>query len=153
MEATHGLWGERVRTFSWDGGLVTILFLEPNKRCSWHKHVATWNQFTCISGEVRIKTEKGYTTTLSPKQVFTVEPGVKHEFQTGDVSAIVEEVAFVKYDETDIQRENVGGDVKYDTHCSSKEEWGKSTREMRIAQLNAEIDALLDEDTKKLVDK
>ena len=123
MEATHGAWGERCRTFSWDGGLVTILFLEPNKRCSWHHHVATWNQFTCISGEVRIKTEKGYITVLGPKQVFTVEPGVQHEFQTGEQSAIVEEIAFVKYDEHDILREKVGGDNIEIERKINPEEW------------------------------
>ena len=107
--ATHGTWGERVRTFSWDGGISTILFLEPNKRCSWHSHLATWNRFFVISGCLGVKTDKGYTTKLGPKQMFEVEPGVKHEFQTYDECTIVEEIAYVKYEPGDIDREKLGG--------------------------------------------
>jgi mannose-6-phosphate isomerase-like protein (cupin superfamily) len=101
-----------LRTFSWDGGLVAILFLRPNQRCSWHSHKQVWNQFTCISGIVGIKTDKGYTTKLYPKQTFTVEPGVQHEFQTYKQSAVIEEVAFVAYDEHDIDRETLGGPLE-----------------------------------------
>jgi mannose-6-phosphate isomerase-like protein (cupin superfamily) len=109
---THGSWGERLRTFRWGGGLVTILYLRPNQRCSWHHHVATYNQFTCISGIVGIKTDKGYVTKLYPKQTFTVEPGVAHEFQTYKQGAVVEEVAYVLYDEQDINREALGGPLE-----------------------------------------
>jgi mannose-6-phosphate isomerase-like protein (cupin superfamily) len=112
MEATHGTWGERWRTFGWSGGLATILYLEPNRRCSWHSHRAAWNQFFVISGCLGVKTDKGYTTRLSEKQVFTVEPGVFHEFRTYDLPTIVEEIAFVKYDENDIHRECLGGPVE-----------------------------------------
>lgn len=106
---THGSWGERLRTFSWDGGISTILWLEPNQRCSWHSHVTTWNRFTCISGLLGVKTEKGYVTKIGPKQMFEVEPGVKHEFQTYDTPTVIEEIAYVKYDEHDIARESLGG--------------------------------------------
>ena len=109
---THGTWGERLRTFGWDGGIVTILFLRPMQRCSWHTHKATWNQFTCIEGCVGVKTEKGYITKLYPKQTFTVEPGVAHEFQTYEDPAIVEEVAYVRYSESDISRERLGGPLE-----------------------------------------
>jgi D-lyxose ketol-isomerase len=71
--------------------------------------VATWNRFTVISGKLGVKTDKGHTTVIGPKQMFEVEPGVKHEFQTYEEPAIVEEVAYVKYDEHDIQRERLGG--------------------------------------------
>jgi mannose-6-phosphate isomerase-like protein (cupin superfamily) len=109
MEQTHGSWGERLRTFQWDGGLCTILFLEPNQRCSWHCHSTAYNQFTVISGELGVRTDKGYVTRLGPKQVFTVEPGICHEFETYDSRTIVEEIAFVKYNEYDIQRQKLGG--------------------------------------------
>lgn len=109
MEQTHGSWGNRLRTFQWDGGIVTLLYLQSNKRCSWHKHLTSYNKFTCISGKVVIKTDKGYSTTLTEKQEFTVEPGVMHEFQTLDEPAIVEEIAYTKYTEYDIQRERLGG--------------------------------------------
>ena len=109
MESTHGSWGERLRTFRWDGGLVTLLFLEPRRRCSWHSHKASYNQFTVISGTLGVRTDKGYTSKIGAKQVFTVEPGVMHEFLTYDDPCIVEEIAFVSYDENDIQRERLGG--------------------------------------------
>jgi len=112
MEQLHGTWGNRLKTFRWDGGLVTLLWLEPKKRCSWHKHEKTFNQFTCIKGVVGIKTERGYTTLLTEKQVFTVEPGDFHEFQTYEEPAIVEEIAYVKYEEADIYRKKIGGDLK-----------------------------------------
>ena len=111
MEQTHGTWGNRLRTFQWDAGLVTLLWLEPNQRCSWHSHSTAWNQFTVIQGCLGVKTDKGYTTKLTEKQCFTVEPGVVHEFQTYDDGAIIEEVAFVKYSDHDIQREKPGGSL------------------------------------------
>jgi len=112
MEATHGTWGNRTRTFEWDGGLVTILELEKFKRCSWHFHSTTYNQFYVISGKIGVKTDKGYTTVLEKGQAFTVEPGVKHEFQTYEIPAIIEEIAFVKYNEHDIHRSQLGGDLE-----------------------------------------
>ena len=104
---THGTWGERLRTFSWDGGIVTILFLKAKERCSWHYHNMTWNRFVCITGEIGIKTDKGHITRLGPKQMFEVEPDVWHEFQVYKDS-IVEEIAYTKYDESDIERKELG---------------------------------------------
>jgi len=111
METTHGVWGTRTRTFQNDSLLVTVLYLEPNKRCSWHLHKTAYNQFFVISGELGVKTEKGYTTHLKPGQSFTVEPGVKHEFQTGEYHTVIQEIAYVKYNEYDIDRENQGGSM------------------------------------------
>ena len=104
---THGTWGERLRTFRWDGGIVTLLFLRENTRCSWHSHKETWNRFICVSGKIGIKTDKGYVSTLLPKQMFEVEPGVLHEFQAYEDS-VVEEIAYVKYNEDDINRITLG---------------------------------------------
>ena len=111
MEATHGTWGNRTRTFAWDGGIVTILELEKFKRCSWHFHNTTFNQFYVISGKLGVKTDKGYTTVMTAGQSFTVEPGVKHEFQTYEENAIVEEIAYVRYNSDDIHRLQLGGDL------------------------------------------
>ena len=111
MDMGHGTWGERLRTFEWSGGIVTLLFLQPLQECSYHKHLTAYNKFTCISGSVMIESEKGYTTTLLPKQTFTTEPGVMHKFITGKEPAVVEEIAYVKYNEHDIHREKLGGPV------------------------------------------
>ena len=109
MLATHGTWGNRIVTFEWDGGISTILFLEANQRCSYHLHKTAFNQFFCIEGRLGIKTDKGYETTIGPRQCFTVEPGVEHEFVTYDEPTIVEEIAYVKYDKSDIHRSRLGG--------------------------------------------
>ena len=108
MEQAHGTWGDRLRTYQNDNCLITILFLKPKRRCSWHFHSNAYNQFTVISGKLGVKTDIGLTV-LYPKQCFTVPPGRKHEFQTYDKPTIIEEVAYVKYDESDIHRIELGG--------------------------------------------
>lgn len=115
MEQLHGIWGNRLITFQWSGGISSILFLEPRYRCSWHKHDHNYNQFVCIQGTLGIKTDKSHTTLIREKQTFTVEPGVWHEFQTYKDPAIVEEIAYVKYNEYDIFREKLGSDLKEGT--------------------------------------
>jgi len=108
MEQQHGTWGDRLRTFQNSSCLVTLLFLKPNKRCSWHSHKTAFNQFTVIKGVLGVKTENGLTKVY-PKQCFTVPPGVMHEFQTYKLPVIVEEIAYVEYNENDIDREKLGG--------------------------------------------
>lgn len=117
MDLQHGAWGERLRTFETDSVLVTLLFLDKEKRCSWHSHKHTYNQFTVISGLLGIKTDIGpenktQTTILKPKQSFIVGPGPYHEFITYDSPTIVEEIAYVKYDPSDIWRLQLGGDTR-----------------------------------------
>ena len=112
MEQTHGTWGNRLITFKWTGGIVTLLWLKKNQRCSYHIHNQAYNQFTVIEGKLGVKTDKGYTTILLPKQTFTVEPGVFHEFQTYESRCIVEEIAYVKYNPNDINRRSLGGELK-----------------------------------------
>lgn len=108
MEQTHGTWGERLRTFRSDNILVTLLFLKGGQRCSYHYHNHAYNKFTVASGKISIVTDKGYETIILPKQEFTIEPMVKHEFRVYEDS-IVEEIAYVSYNEHDIQRETIGG--------------------------------------------
>jgi len=120
MDLTHGTWGERLRTFRSGNCLVTLLWLKPHKRCSWHKHQHQYNQFTVISGKLGIKTNIGsieepgqrQITWIGPRQSFIVKPGVTHEFRTGALGAVIEEVAYTVFDESDIQRELLGGNLK-----------------------------------------
>ena len=113
----HGTWGRRVVTFQTDAMIATILFLRPNKRCSWHYHKTAFNQFYVIKGRVYVKSDIGpegelNTTQLDEGHVFTVQPGVRHEFSTDTLGAVVEEIAYVKYDASDIYREVLGGNVE-----------------------------------------
>jgi hypothetical protein len=52
--------------------------------------------------------------TLGPNEFFTVNPPDKHEFQTLDEPTKIIEIAYVKYDENDIQRDNIGGSTILD---------------------------------------
>jgi D-lyxose ketol-isomerase len=68
-----------------------------------------------IEGKLGIKTDIGpegqrQVTVLSPGHSFTVAPGVNHQFMTYELPTIVEEIAYVQYDESDIHRLQLGGD-------------------------------------------
>ena len=116
MDLQHGTWGRRVRLFQDENSLHTILYLEPHKRCSWHKHAHAYNMFYVVDGELTVKTDIGPNnqrnyTTIGHGQTFTVKPGIMHEFQTKAKPTIIYEVAYVKYDTRDIFREQLGGDM------------------------------------------
>lgn len=53
-------------------------------------------------------------TTITQGQSFTVPPKVTHEFRTKELPTIIEEIAYVEYDKTDIFREMIGGDMVAD---------------------------------------
>ncbi len=111
MQITHGTWGERIVLFESDSCLVTFLKLEPWKRCSWHHHKSQYNRFFVTEGELGVKTDKGYTSVLTRGQSMTVDPGVKHEFQTYSKETEIVEIAYTKRLEGDIIRESLGGDL------------------------------------------
>jgi mannose-6-phosphate isomerase-like protein (cupin superfamily) len=118
MDTQHGTWGVRTRVHENPYELHTILYLKKEKRCSWHKHDHSYNTFYVISGELTVKTDIGpehQYTTITQGQSFTVRPGVFHEFRTGNADTTIYEVAFVKYDNGDIHREELGGDIGNDT--------------------------------------
>jgi len=108
MERTHKSWGEKWNLFQNDLCEVSILYLQPNERCSWHKHMAKYNQFFVIEGEIFIKTETGIAR-VGKNQIFTTKPGEYHEFQTHELPATIQEIMFVRYDSEDIQRVTTGG--------------------------------------------
>lgn len=108
MERTHKSWGEKWNLFQNDLCEVSILYLMPNQRCSWHKHIAKKNQFFVIDGTLFVKTATG-VAEVGRNQIFTTNPGEYHEFQTHDDPAVIQEIMYVQYDPEDIQREQVGG--------------------------------------------
>ena len=115
-EQHHGTWGRRIITRKDKYAVTTILYLDPNKRCSWHSHKHQFNQFFVIDGKLEIKTDIGPDnqrnyTTITSGQSFTVPPGVVHEFRTKDKFTIVEEIAYVQIDSNDIDRKLLGGDL------------------------------------------
>ena len=109
MTLHHGTWGDRETVFGNSTCLVTVLYLQPNKRCSWHKHEKAFNQFYVVSGVLGVKTENGLTKIMEGCD-FVVAPGIMHEFQTYAEKTTIVEVCYVEYDHSDIIREKLGGD-------------------------------------------
>ena len=112
MKRTSKTWGEKYEIFKNDLCEVSVLYLEPWQRCSWHKHTAKFNLFYVNGGELFIKLDNGVskvTSKLRERDSFTTVPGEWHEFQTKDTPTVVTEVMYVRYDYSDIQRDTLGG--------------------------------------------
>ena len=103
-----------------NSSLTAILYLNPKKRCSFHQHKTAFNQFFVITGSIGVKTDIGpegeiQVAQLNEGDTFVVPPGIRHEFQTYAEPAIVEEIAYVEYDPSDIYRERLGGNLNEQT--------------------------------------
>ncbi len=107
-ERIYKTWGQRYKLFENDLNEVCYLNLDPNERCSWHKHEHKKNFFFVIDGELTVKTQWG-EVDLTQGEFFTVNPGDFHEFQTHEHRTRIIEVAYVSLDPSDIQREKLGG--------------------------------------------
>lgn len=90
------------------------LDIKPMFRCSMHKHDFKHNAFYVLAGllfidtEIRID-ERREHRALSPGQVYTVAPGVWHQFRTGHESCTALEMYYPERLSLDIIRRNVGG--------------------------------------------
>lgn len=111
MERIQKTWGQRIKLFENDLCEVCLLQLVPNQRCSWHFHKQKVNYFYVIEGELGIKTQWG-EELLGPNEFFTIFPPDKHEFQTHEKSCKVIEVAYVKLNPEDIERQKLGGPLE-----------------------------------------
>ena len=112
MERTRKTWGEKYNIFQNDLCEVSVLYLQPYQRCSWHEHKTKFNLFYVIEGEIYIKLDNGVNKSeshLKPREFFTTRPGEKHEFRIREKPAVVLEIMYVQYDPMDIQRELIGG--------------------------------------------
>lgn len=108
MERTFKTWGNKCNVFQSDLCEVSILDLNSNQRCSWHRHQTKSNQFYVLRGELFIKTEWG-VQKVDEGQIFTVRPGEWHEFQTHEKPCLVQEIMYVQYNPEDIERKILGG--------------------------------------------
>jgi mannose-6-phosphate isomerase-like protein (cupin superfamily) len=111
MDRTRKTWGEKFSLHESDSCETSVLYLEPWKRCSWHKHQTKFNIFFVLTGKLVIKLEDGLCEVL-PGQMFKTKPGEWHEFQTRELKTTIVEVMFVTYDPEDIEREILGGDYE-----------------------------------------
>ena len=110
MERTRKTWGEKWEIFTNDLCEVSLLYLEQNRRCSWHRHQTKYNLFFVVEGQLFIKMVDG-TQLVKKGQIFTTRPGELHEFQTHDERATIIEVMYVEYKEEDIERIHEGGEL------------------------------------------
>lgn len=108
MQRTRKTWGEKHNIFQNDTCEVSVLYLMPWRRCSWHTHQQKYNLFYVLSGKLVIKLEDG-KSEVPAGQIFTTSPGEFHEFQTHEEETTCIEVMYVKYDPADISRETLGG--------------------------------------------
>jgi len=63
-----------------------------------------------LEGSLTVTTQWG-EVTLGENEFFTVHPPDKHEFSTGSEPTKIIEVAFVKLNPEDINRDNIGGPI------------------------------------------
>jgi len=90
------------------------IYVEPDMKCSEHKHEFKWNAFYCVSGSIDIHVKKNDydltdVTSLHPGEFTTVRPNEFHWFQTTDSNAEVLEIYYVEPISSDIVRRTVGG--------------------------------------------
>jgi len=111
MERTYKTWGEKHNFFQNDLCEVSYLELQPQQRCSWHKHQEKYNLFFVVAGTLYIKTEWG-VAEVKQGGIFTTRPNEYHEFQTHEQPCSVVEVMYVKYNPEDIEREVIGGPLE-----------------------------------------
>jgi len=112
MERTRKTWGEKWTIFQNDLCEVSVLYLKPKQRCSWHYHKTKYNLFFVVRGKLIVKLDDGVgvgSSDVLENQIFTTRPGEPHEFRTAKKKTIIIEVMFVKYDPEDIFRESQGG--------------------------------------------
>jgi mannose-6-phosphate isomerase-like protein (cupin superfamily) len=110
-ERIYKTWGQRIKLHEDDLSETCYLILNPRQRCSFHNHDAKANFFYVIDGKLTVTTEWG-EVTLGPNESFTVFPPDKHEFSTGKLPTKIIEVAFVRLNPEDINRDNIGGSTE-----------------------------------------
>lgn len=114
MKRELKIWGERWLVRKDSTHAVSGLLIKAGYRCSWHVHETKFNIFVVLRGQIRLiisEMGKRVPVVLKAGESFVIKPGQWHEFQ-GVEDAIVIEEMFVKYDESDITREIVGGRVE-----------------------------------------
>lgn len=119
MSISHKSWGTKISLFANDLCEVSILRLNENQRCSWHRHRAKWNQFFVISGELQIKTTEG-VANVKAGGLFTTNPQQWHEFRTPFGPAVIQEIMYVRYEAEDIERLQVGGPIELELGLGPK---------------------------------
>jgi mannose-6-phosphate isomerase-like protein (cupin superfamily) len=90
------------------------IFVNPDMKCSEHKHEFKWNAFYCVQGSIQIHVRKNDydltdVTELRAGEFTTVAPNEFHWFETTSESTEVLEIYYVEPISSDIVRRTVGG--------------------------------------------
>ena len=100
---------------------VHRIYVEPDMKCSIHKHEHQWNMFYCINGAIDIHVEKNDydltdVTKLEGGDYTSVAPGEWHWFETSTMvirkQTEVLEIYYLEPISADIIRKTVGGIVE-----------------------------------------
>jgi len=100
------IWGKNTEIYQNESTSVNVLNLVKGGTCSLHHHKFKANIFYVINGKLKVRTEMGEEILL-PGQSFQIAPLLKHQFEAMEESVVVE-IMFVKYNASDIVRENEG---------------------------------------------
>jgi mannose-6-phosphate isomerase-like protein (cupin superfamily) len=115
MNRESKIWGMRWLLRKDSVSAASLLELNEGHRCSWHRHQMKYNLFFVISGKIGIVTEElggvKKETILKDNGIFTVRPGQWHEFRIYADSVVIE-IMYVEYDEGDIERKTLGGQIE-----------------------------------------
>ena len=112
----HGkVWGKTQQLIGNNSFSVHRLNIKSKSYCSKHLHKHKYNKFYVESGKIKIKIWKNDyelidEIILNAGESTTVSPGEYHQFQSIEDS-IVYEIYWVALDESDIERETVGGKI------------------------------------------
>lgn len=96
---------------------LCLLHIEPNRRCSWHRHRLVFNYFYVLKGSLFVKQGlleedkdlKSYQM-INEAHCWTVAPPSWHEFAAfKDGATVIEMQYIVEFNPSDIIRFDVGG--------------------------------------------
>lgn len=112
MDRELKIWGERWILRKDSTHEVSYLQVRKGYRCSWHRHQSKYNLFVILKGTLKVEVEElgeRRTIVLNKGESFTTKPGQWHEFSAPFEDAYVIEEMYVEYDNSDIERKELGG--------------------------------------------
>jgi quercetin dioxygenase-like cupin family protein len=107
------IWGMTEQVFNKSNVEIHLVNINPNSKCSKHKHKTKFNGFYILQGSCVITTWKNDydlvdNTPLEKGDFHQVKPGEYHEFETFSMGCKLLEVYWTELDTEDIDRKNCG---------------------------------------------
>lgn len=113
MTPTEKIWGTTESLLCTPMFEIHRLVIKPMHRCSLHLHRFKHNAFYVLSGalyidEVASDFAPVETKMLWPNELYTIGPGIHHQFRSGFAPCTALEMYFTESLSEDIIRRNVG---------------------------------------------